>query len=55
MVNSIIIIVMLVLLIVTIIITSIGLHLHMSIWNAERIVHYKRKQQEFDEQKERRK
>lgn len=47
------IIVMFVLLVVSIIGNAAFIGLYVSIWNAERIVQYKRKQQEFDEQKER--
>ncbi len=53
-ISDIVVIVMFVLLVVSIICNAafLGL-LYVSIWNAERIVQYKRKQQEFDEQKER--
>lgn len=48
------IIVMFVLLIVSIIgNAALFIGLHISIWNAERIVEYKRKQQDFEKQKER--
>lgn len=53
-VSEIVIIVMFVLMVASIIGNTafIGL-LYVSIWNAERIVEYKRKQQDFEKQKER--
>ena len=52
-ISDIVVIVMFVLLVVSIICNAAFIGLHVSIWNAERIDQYKRKQQIFDERKKR--